>query len=71
MMFVVGIVLHPLLGIISIFISSFLALPISIIALKIKRESIIPFGPFLLVAFMFIYFTRLDVETVINFFRLI
>ena len=71
MMFVVGIVLHPLLGIISIFLSSFLALPISIIALKIKRESIIPFGPFLLVAFMFIYFTRLDVETVINFFRLI
>ena len=71
MMFVIGIVLHPLLGIVSIFIASFLALPISLTALKIKKESIIPFGPFLLVAFMFIYFIRLEPSTIINFFKLI
>ena len=70
MMFVIGIVLHPLLGIVSIFIASFLALPISLTALKIKKESIIPFGPFLLVAFMFIYFVRLEPSTIINFFKL-
>lgn len=71
MMFVIGIVLHPLLGIVSIFIASFLALPISLTALKIKKESIIPFGPFLLVAFMFIYFVKLEPSTIINFFKLI
>ena len=71
MMFVIGLVLHPLLGIVSIFIASFLALPISLTALKIKKESIIPFGPFLLVAFMFIYFVKLEPSTIINFFKLI
>lgn len=71
MMFVIGIVLHPLLGIISIFIASFLALPISLTALKVKKESIIPFGPFLLVAFMFIYFLKIEPSTIINFFKLI
>ena len=71
MMFVIGIVLHPLLGVISIFIASFLALPISLAALKVKKESIIPFGPFLLVAFMFIYFLRISPDTIINFFKLI
>ena len=71
MMFVIGLVLHPLLGILCIFIASFLALPISLAALKLKKESIIPFGPFLLVAFMFIFFLRIDPDLIINFFRLI
>ena len=71
MMFVIGLVLPPILGIVSIFVASFLALPVSITALKIKKESIIPFGPFLLVAFMFIYFLKLEPTTIINFFKLI
>lgn len=71
MMFVIGLVLHPLLGIISIFIASFLALPISLIALSVKKESIIPFGPFLLISFMFIYFTRIDPNLIIDFIKLI
>ena len=71
MMFVIGLVLDPLLGVISIFLASFLALPISLIALKVKRESIIPFGPFLLVAFMFLYFTQISTPMIINFFKLI
>ena len=71
LMFVIGIVLHPLLGIVSIFIASFLALPISVAALKVKKESIIPFGPFLLVAFMFIYFLKIEPNMIINFFKLI
>ena len=71
MMFVIGLVLHPLLGILSIFVASFLALPISLTALKVKKESIIPFGPFLLVAFMFIYFIKIEPSTIINFFKLI
>ena len=69
MMFVIGIVLHPLLGVASIFVASFLALPISLTALKIKKESIIPFGPFLLVAFMFIYFLKIEPSMIIDMFR--
>ena len=69
MMFVIGIVLHPLLGVASIFVASFLALPISLTALKIKKESIIPFGPFLLVAFMFIYFLKIEPSMIIDIFR--
>ncbi len=69
MMFVIGMVLHPLLGVASIFVASFLALPISLTALKIKKESIIPFGPFLLVAFMFIYFLRIEPSMIIDIFR--
>ena len=71
MMFVIGIVLHPLLGVISIFIASFLALPISLTALRVKKESIIPFGPFLLVALMFIYFVQIEPHQIIEFFKLI
>lgn len=71
MMFVIGLILSPLLGTISIFIASFLALPISLIAMTYKKESIIPFGPFLLVAFMFIYFTGIDTNTIMNFINMI
>lgn len=71
MMFVIGIVLHPLIGVASIFVASFLALPISLTALRVKEESIIPFGPFLLVSFMFLYFTQISPEVIINYIKLI
>ena len=58
MMFVFGLVLNPLLGVIVIFIGSALALPVSLILLWKKHENLIPFGPFLLIAFAFIYFTH-------------
>lgn len=71
MMFVFGIVLHPLLGLISIFLGSLLALPISFLLLKKNRHSIIPFGPFLLISFAFLFFTRIDAGMVIEFIQMI
>ena len=66
---VVGIVLHPFLGLFVIFLASVIALPISLIMLWRSKKNLVPFGPFLLIAFMLIYFTRLDMETIVEFIR--
>ena len=66
MMFVFGLVLDPLLGTISIFIASFIALPISLILLKKQKERVIPFGPFLLIALTFIYFAQITTPIVLS-----
>lgn len=71
MMFVFGIVLHPILGLISIFIGSFLALPVSLLFLWKKNDKMIPFGPFLLTSFAFIFFTRISVDMIFDFLRLL
>ena len=67
LMFVFGTVLHPLLGLVSIFFGSFLALPVSFLLMKWRKQNLIPFGPFLLISFAFLYFTRIDVPTIIHF----
>ena len=67
MMFVFGLILDPLLGTLSIFLGSFIALPISLLLLYKNEEPAIPFGPFLLVALAIIYFTKLTPEVVLNF----
>ena len=67
MMFVFGLILEPLLGTLSIFLGSFIALPISLILLRNQDEKQIPFGPFLLIALAIIYFTKLTPDAVVNF----
>ena len=69
LMFVVGLVLNPFLGLLVIFIASFLALPISLIILWRTKKNLVPFGPFLLTGFMFIYFTRLNMDIIIDFIK--
>ena len=71
MMFVFGIILHPLIGLFVIFLGSFLALPVSLFILWRKHQNLVPFGPFLLISFAFIYFTRINFDMVIDFFRLL
>lgn len=66
MMFVFGLILDPLLGVFSIFLGSLLALPISLILLYKKNERVIPFGPFLLIALTFIYFTKITTPIIIR-----
>ena len=69
LMFVVGLVLNPFLGIVSIFIASFLALPISLLILWKDKKNLVPFGPFLLIGFLLLYFTRLDMKMIIDFIK--
>jgi len=70
MMFVFGLILSPIMGIISIFLGSLLALPISISLLLRKNQHLIPFGPFLLMSFALIYFMQIDFSMILAFFRL-
>ncbi len=60
LMFLVGLVLDPVLGVFSIFLASIIALPISCILLKKNDEHMIPFGPFILIAVLLLYFAKLD-----------
>lgn len=71
MMFVFGIILHPILGLIVIFIGSLLALPVSLILLYKKNERLVPFGPFLLIGLTFIFFTGISVESITSFIKLL
>jgi len=67
MMFVFGVVLNPILGLFVIFLGSFLALPVSLIILLKQKKNLVPFGPFLLISFAFIYFTKIDINMILQF----
>jgi len=68
MMFLFGLVLDPLLGTLTIFFGSLFALPISISLYYTNKEHVIPFGPFLVLAFAFIFFTKMTPADVISWF---
>lgn len=67
LMFIFGMILGPLLGIVSIFIGSCLALPISLIITIKKKKNIIPFGPFLVIALTLLYMTGINEQLVFKF----
>ncbi len=60
LMLITGFVLPPLPGVIVIFLSSLIALPISIFLLLRKKEHMIPYGPFILLALILIYLMKID-----------
>ena len=62
LMFIAGLVLHPILGVLVIFIASCIALPISLIILLTNKEHMIPFGPFLVAAIILLFFLKIDVN---------
>ena len=66
MMFLFGLVLDPLLGTIAIFLGSVFALPMSLFLLYKNHEKVIPFGPFLLIALTFLYFTKITPSVIIS-----
>lgn len=60
LMFVVGLVLDPLLAMLVIVIASVLALPGAMYAYFKNREHMIPFGPFLVLGLLILYFTKFN-----------
>ena len=66
LMFVIGLVLSPLPSLFVIFIGSLIALPISLVILIRKKTKLIPFGPFLIIAFLIIYFTKIDTNVILS-----
>lgn len=66
LMFLFGLILDPLLGTLTIFLASFFALPMSLFLYFSNKERVIPFGPFLLIAFAFMYFTKINSMDIIH-----
>ena len=67
LMAIFGLMIGWDMSIIAIFLSAFIALPISIIILKTKKSHEIPYGPFLSIAALIIYFTHLDINMIFDF----
>ena len=61
LMFIVGLVLDPMLTIIVIFLASFIALPVSVFLLIKNKDHVIPFGPFIVLSLLIVYFTKLNI----------
>jgi len=66
LMFVFGMILGWETTIISIFLASFIALPISLVLYLRKKENIIPFGPFLCISALILLLSKIDFNTIIN-----
>lgn len=67
LMFVIGMTLGFPLAIISIFVASIIGLPIALVLMKVKSTHEIPFGPFLSVATLFLFFLNwnwIDIITI-------
>ena len=66
LMAVFGLVIGWELSIISIFLSAFIALPISVFILKTNKNHEIPYGPFLSIAALIIYFSHIDINFILE-----
>lgn len=66
LMFVIGLIIGYQMSIVSIFIASVIALPISLIYLAIKKDNILPFGPYLCAATLIIIFLQIDINYILN-----
>lgn len=70
LLFTLGLVLDPFLGLIAIFLASFIALPVSLYLLYKNKEHVIPFGPFLLISFLIIFFSKVTTSDIFEFLTL-
>ena len=61
LMFFIGLFLSIYNGLFSVFLASFLALPVSLYSLFRKKNSMIAFGPFLLIGAYIVYITGFDI----------
>lgn len=67
LMGVLGMTTIPFLSFISLTLGAVSALPISLYFYKRRKDHIIPFGPFILIGFLIIMFTKVDMRDIINF----
>lgn len=66
LMAIFGMVIGWDMSIITIFLSAFIALPISLIILNKKSNHEIPYGPFLSIAALIIYFLHIDMNMIFS-----
>lgn len=66
LLFLFGLILEPILGIVTIFLASMIALPISLIVLIKSKNNMIPFGPFLILACIIVFYFGLTTQQLIS-----
>ena len=66
LMFFIGCCVGPWMSIFTIFLSSFIALPLSLLLYFKSRDSVIPYGPFLLVAGLIIVLFQIDLSLLLG-----
>lgn len=64
--FFVGLILSPIDGFFCIFLSSLLALPVSIVLLIRDKNNVIPYGPFILAALLLIFMFNVDISFLLS-----
>lgn len=67
LMFPVGLAIGFPLGLFSIFLASFIALPISLVFYYRSKDNVVPFGPFLLIGALAIIIFRIDLSNLLYF----
>ena len=65
--FVVGLLFPPLVSMLVLVISCFIALPVSLILYFKNKENIIPFGPFIVISMLLVFFLKLDFQKIMDF----
>ena len=68
LMFIVGICVEPLVTLVVIVLASVIALPISLVLLLKNNENIIPFGPFIVIGLLIVFFTKLNTLEILKIF---
>lgn len=69
MMTFVSLIIGWKLSIVVVFLASFLALPISIINMYKNKEHVLAFGPYLAIATMILFLSKIDFSTILEFIR--
>lgn len=67
LMILSGVTLEPFLSLLVIILASFIALPVSLLLLFRHKENVIPFGPFLVIGILVIFFLKLDTMSIVGF----
>jgi len=68
LMFFVGLTIGPILGMFSIFLSSLIALPLSLFVFLKDNDNVIPFGPFILIATFAIILFGIEASNILGLF---
>ena len=68
LLLMIGLVIGFDMSIVTVFLASFIALPISIFILIKKDDNVLPFGPYLSLASIIILLTNLNLDIILDFF---
>ena len=66
LLFIVGLCTEPLVSLVVIIVASVIALPVSLLLLFKTKENIIPFGPFIVIGLLIVFFTKLEASEILN-----